>query len=168
MKTSHVVLMGLAIAAGTALLVTGLNAADGERGWFRDGRPGQFMLAGWRHGHGRGRFAERLCSEERNEMLEDKLSFAESFVDFTEEQRPAWEQLTASVRAGSATFGEACVEFQELEEPANVPARMAQAELVLSTALTIVQEVRPAFDDFYAVLDDDQKAPLDRLARHRR
>ena len=79
------------------------------------------------------------------------------------------DELTAAVRTGSATVGEACVEFETLQEEANAPARMAQAELVLGTALEIVQEVRPTFDDFYAVLDADQKAALDKMAyRHRR
>lgn len=163
-KTSHVLLLGVAIAAGTALLVTGLRAADGRPG---DGGP---MLAAWHGGgHGPGRFAERLCSDERDTMLDDRLSFVESFARFTPEQQPAWQQLTATVRAGSAEVGEACVEFETLQEEPNAPARMAQAELVLGTALGIVQEVRPAFDDFYAVLDDDQKAALDKMAnRHRR
>ena len=169
-KTSHIILLGAAIAAGTALLVTGLRAADGETGLFGDRGSGRVMLAGWRHGgHGPGGFAERLCSDERDAMLEDRLSFAESFVAFTPEQQPAWQQLTAAVRAGSGRVGEACVEFENLQEQANAPARIAQAELVLGTALAIVQEVRPAFDGFYAVLDEDQKAALDKMAnRHRR
>jgi hypothetical protein len=42
-------------------------------------------------------------------------------------------------------------------------------ELIFSTGLDIVQEVRPAFEQFYAVLDDDQRAALDKLAsRHHR
>jgi hypothetical protein len=168
MKTSHVILLGLAVAAGTALLVTGLRAADREIGLFGSDRPGHFMLASWRHGGHAPAFAEPLCSSERGEMLEDRLSFAESFVDFTEAQRPAWEQLTAAVRNGSASVGEACIAFQELQDEGSAPARMAQAELVLGTALEIVQEVRPAFDTFYAVLDPDQKAALDKLAYHRR
>jgi LTXXQ motif family protein len=162
-KTSHLILLGVAIAAGTALLVTGLRAADGRPG---DGGP---MLAGWHGGgHGPGRFAERLCSDERDTMLEDRLSFVESFARFTDAQQPAWQQLTAAVRAGSGTVGEACAQFETLQEQAQAPARMAQVELVLSTALEVVQEVRPAFDDFYAVLDEDQKAALDKMAnRHR-
>jgi hypothetical protein len=40
-------------------------------------------------------------------MLEDRLAFAESFVDFTNEQQPAWQQLTAAIRAGSAKVGPA-------------------------------------------------------------
>lgn len=167
LKTSHMVLLGAAIAVGTALLVTGLSAADDEAGFFGNGRPGQFMLAHWRHGwHGgdRGRFAEVVCSDARDQTLEDRLAFVESFVDFTDEQEPAWQQLTSAIRAGSARVGEACAELEAIDTTA--PAHLARVELILSTGLDIVQQVRPAFERFYAVLDDDQKAALDKLASH--
>jgi hypothetical protein len=171
LKTSHIVLLGTAIAVGTALLITGLSAAD-QAALFDNSRSGQFMLAGWRHGwHGGGRgwFAERACSDARDEMIEDRLAFVESFVDFTDEQQPAWQQLTAAIRAGSAKVGEACVELEALDARANAPARLERVELMLSTGLGIVREVRPAFEQFYAVLDDDQKAALDKVAsRHHR
>jgi hypothetical protein len=169
-KTSHIVLLGAAIAVGTALLVTGLSAADDEAAFFDNGRSGQLMLAGWRHGwHGghHGRFAEHVCSDARNEILEERLAFVESFVDFTDEQEPAWQQLTAAIRAGSAKVGEACAALEAPDPTA--PAHLARVELILSTGLDIVQQVRPAFDQFYAVLDDDQKAALDKLvSRHHR
>jgi hypothetical protein len=168
LKTSHIVLLGAAIAVGTALLVTGLSAADDEAGFFGNGRSAQFMLAGWRHGWhggGHGRFAEFACSDARDEILEDRVAFVESFVDFTDEQEPAWQQLAAAVRAGSAKVGEACGELEAPDPTA--PAHLARVELILSTGLDIVQEVRPAFEQFYAVLDDDQKAALDKLvSRH--
>jgi hypothetical protein len=169
LKTSHIVLLAAAIAVGTALLVTGLRAADDEAGLFGNGRQGQFVPAGWRHGwrgEGHGRFAEIVCSDARDEMLKDRLAFVESFGEFTPEQEPAWQQLTAAIRAGSAKVGKACTEFESLNTPATAPARLARVELMLSTGLDIVQGVRPAFEQFYAVLDDDQKAALDRLASH--
>jgi LTXXQ motif family protein len=170
LKTSHIVLLGAAIAVGTTLLVTGLSAADDEAAFFSNGRSGQFMLAGWRqgwHGGGHGRFAEHVCSDARDEILEERLAFVESFVDFTDEQEPAWQQLTAAIRAGSAKVGEACAELEAPDTTA--PAHLARVELIFSTGLEIVQEVRPAFEQFYAVLDDDQKAALDKLvSRHHR
>jgi hypothetical protein len=170
LKTSHMVLLGAAIAVGTALLVTGLSAADDEAAFFGNGRSGQFMLAGWRHGwhgEGHGRFAEHVCSDARDEILEDRLALVESFVDFTDEQEPAWQQLTAAIRAGSAKVGEVCAELEATDTTAT--AHFARVELILSTGLDIVEGVRPAFEQFYAVLDDDQKAALDKLvSRHHR
>jgi hypothetical protein len=170
LKTSHIVLFGAAIAVGTALVVTGLGAADDEAASFGNGGPGEFMLAGWRHGWhggGHGRFADHVCSHARDEILEERLAFVESFVDFTDEQEPAWQQLTAAIRTGSAKVGEACAELEAPDPTA--PAHLARVELILSTGLDIVQQVRPAFERFYAVLDDDQKAALDKLvSRHHR
>ena len=169
-KTSHIALLGAAMAVGTALVVTGLSAADDEAAFFGNGRSGQFMLAGWRHGWhggGHGRFAEHVCSDARDEILEERLAFVESFVDFTDEQEPAWQQLPAAIRAGSAKVGEACAEL-EAPDPTAL-AHLARVELLLSTGLDIVEGVRPAFEQFYAVLDDDQKAALDKLvSRHHR
>jgi LTXXQ motif family protein len=170
LKTSHLVLLSVAIAVGTALLVTGLSAADDDAAFFGNGRPGQFTLAGWRHGWhsgGHRRVAEHVCSDARDEMLEDRLAFVESFVDFTDEQEPAWQQLSAAIRAGSAKVGEACAEVEALDTSAT--GHLARVELIFSTGLGIVQQVRPAFEQFYAVLDDDQKAALDKLvSRHHR
>jgi hypothetical protein len=170
LKTSHIVLLGAAIAVGTALLVTGLSAAGDEAAFFGSGRSGQLMLAGWRHGWhggGHGRFAEHLCSDSRDEILEERLAFVESFVDFTDEQEPAWQQLTAAIRTGSAKVGEVCAELEATDTTAT--AHFARVELMLSTGLDIVEGVRPAFEQFYAVLDDDQKAALDKLvSRHHR
>ncbi len=170
LKTSYIVLLGAAIAAGTALLVTGLSAADDETAFLGNGRSGQFMLTGWRHdwhGGGHGRFAEQVCSDARDEILEERVAFVESFVDFTDEQEPAWQQLVAAIRAGSAKVGATCA---ELEAPApTAPAHLARVELILSTGLDIVQQVRPEFEQFYAVLDDNQKTALDKLvSRHHR
>jgi hypothetical protein len=168
--TSHVMFLGAAIAVGTALLVTGLSAADDEAAFFGNGRSGQFMLAGWRHGWhggGHGRFAEHVCSDARDEILEERLAFVESFVDFTDQQEPVWQQLAAAIRAGSAKVGEVCAELEAPDTTA--PAHLARVELILSTGLDIVEGVRPAFEQFYAVLDDNQKTALDKLvSRHHR
>lgn len=152
-------------ASGDALAASGPDGAAGERvqvaqgGWF----------GGHRRSHGRG--FGRMCNEERrSEWIEDRLGLVESFADFGPEQAEAWTRLTAAVRAGSTKIGAACAEF-EAEGPAeNAPERLARAEAMMTTGLGIVQELRPAFDDFYAVLDDEQKAALDRVVTkwHRR
>jgi LTXXQ motif family protein len=168
LKTSHIVLVGATLVVGIALLVTGLSAADDEASLLSNGRQGQFVLAGWGHGWrdgGHGRFVEFVCSDARDEMLQDRLAFVESFVTFTDVQKPAWQQLAAAIRAGSAKVGQACTELKATATTA--PAHLARVELMLRTGLDIVQGVRPAFEQFYAVLDDRQKAALDKLvSRH--
>jgi hypothetical protein len=165
-KTSHMVILGAVIVTGIAAAVTGIRAADRAAG-----APTGVMMAGWQagwHGHGRHHMARRLCSDERDAWIEDKLELVESFVDFDDEQRPAWDALAEAVRAGSGRVGESCAGLDLEALPASAPARLEQMELMLSTGLDVVREVRPAFEQFYAVLDDQQKAALDRLTtRHR-
>ena len=119
------------------------------------------MLAGWRHGWhggGHGRFAEHVCSDARDEILEERLAFVESFVDFTRR-----------AGAGLATAGGGDPRRQCESRDPTALAHLARVELLLSTGLDIVEGVRPAFEQFYAVLDDDQKAALDKLvSRHHR
>jgi hypothetical protein len=118
--------------------------------------------------HGRG--LERLCSSQRDERLEDGLSFVESFVDFTPEQTQAWTELATALRAGSASIGQTCGELGSLAIPEKAPDKLALVETMLTKGVAVLGQVRPAFATFYETLDDDQKQAIDRLAsrRHRR
>ena len=120
-------------------------------------------------GHG-GRGLERLCSPQRDEKLEDGLSFVESFVDFTPEQSQAWTELATALRAGSASIGQTCGELDSLTIPEHAPDKLALVETLLTKGVAVIGQVRPAFATFYGTLDDDQKQAIDRLTsrRHRR
>jgi hypothetical protein len=153
-------IVALAVAGGLGALGAGAIAqSDGEA------RPG-FHLAhdgghGWRRG-GAPRHMARLCDEERRSgWIDARIERIESAVELTSEQTEAWAGLTEAVRAASERVGETCAEVREAGRPQNASDRLARAETVLSTGLAVVQEVRPAFDDFYATLDDDQKATID-------
>ena len=125
------------------------------------------MGHGWhgkRHHGGPGHF----CAGARGEKLEHAIDFVQSFVDFTPEQVGAWQGLVEALRGGSDTVGASCSNLTPLPEDATAPERLAQVELVASTGLEVLREVRPAFDALYAVLDEDQKAALDGLINRRR
>lgn len=158
-KTSHIVLAVLATLAGTWLVGVALHAH--ERSGIHASRYG-----GWHHGGDHGGMMERLCSERRGGWLDDRIELVESFVAFTPEQEPAWQGLTTAVRNGSERVGEACAALAATgdDEP---PGRLARVEVMLEAGLDLVRAVRPAFEDFYAVLDDGQKAALDRLIERR-
>lgn len=160
-KTSHIVLAVLAVLAGTWLVGAALHAGE---------RSGSFIHAvhggGWHHGRGPGGMLGRLCGERRGEWLDARIDAVESFVTFTPEQAPAWDSLVTAVRSGGERVGEACTALDgEAQDPTG---RLARMEIMLAAGLDVVREVRPAFNDFYAVLDDDQKAALDRLMERRR
>lgn len=147
-KTSHIVLAVLVALGGTWLVGAALHAGESGRAGIHAARAGD-----WHHGRDHGGMMERLCSERRSDWLDDRIDFVESFVDFTPEQEPAWVALTAAVRGGGERIGEAC---GALEAASDDPTgRLARAEVMLEAGLDAVRAVRPAFEDFYAVLDDD-------------
>jgi hypothetical protein len=166
MKTRKVI---IACAVAGLALVGGLSLAAPD---WQAVRPA-FSAVGEGHGHhlgrhGRGHRLARLCSERREERLADLVGFVESFVDFTPEQGAAWSGLTAALDSGSERIGAACGELETAGRPEIAPDTVARLEILLEAALEAVREVRPAFEGFYATLDAEQKAAIDRLAMHRR
>lgn len=108
-----------------------------------------------------------FCAAARGERVEDVLGLVESFVTFRPDQQPAWERLRDAVRAGSQRFDATCAALRDAGEPGDPPARLARLEQMMATGLETLREVRPAFDAFYATLDERQKAAIDRLVERR-
>ncbi len=163
-------IVALGCIAGAGALGSVVVAQDAPRG-----APGMERVQERGGGHGWGRhhrgpgFA-RFCNDERREAwIEDRVQLIESFAEFTPEQTEAWTGLKDAVNAASAQVGETCEQAREAGRPENTPERLARAEAFMTAGLSVVQEVRPAFETFYASLDDDQKQALDRMVtRHRR
>jgi hypothetical protein len=126
---------------------------------------------GWHHGRGHGRGHARgmamICSDQRDKRIKNGLAFVEGFVNFTPEQTTAWGELTEAIRAGSATIGEKCAEFDKAEMPEAAPEKLERFESLATTGLGILSRIRPAFDRFYATLSDKQKKALDNLMARR-
>ena len=120
-------------------------------------------LAGYRHG--RGGMERKLCSDARGEHIEAAITFAETFMAFTPEQRTAWDRLTGAVRAGGEKIGETCAETEALRAEKTMPAKLALAEAATKTAAAVLGDVRPAFDAWYATLSDEQREALDGLMK---
>ena len=137
---------------------------------FAAGTGGASAYGKWAGGHGwSGHAQARLCSERRDAKIDHAIGFVEAFVDFTPEQTGPWNALTAAVKSGSAKIGQACETVEAEGRPAHAPQHLARAELALTTALGVVQEVRPAFVDLYGKLNDEQRARIDDLlSRHGR
>ncbi len=150
----------LALVA-VAVFATGPGGAVAHGRWGGHGGWGDHK--GW-GGHG----AKALCTEQRDIRLSAATGFVEAFVSFTPEQSAAWNTLKAALQAGSQKIGEACESADAKAEANTAPQRLARVELALGTALGIVQDVRPAFEDLYSRLSDEQRERIDALAsRHR-
>jgi hypothetical protein len=124
---------------------------------------------GWHGGHGRGhaRGMAKICSDQRDQRIENGLAFVEGFVNFSPEQSTAWNELAETVRAGSATVGEKCEELKTADAPVSAPDRLRRVEALATTGLGILQRIRPAFESFYATLNEKQKKALDDLTSRR-
>ena len=122
---------------------------------------------GFHRGHRRGHGARMICSDRRAEKLEDAIGFAEAFFSFNAEQKTAWDGLAGALRSGSDTIGKHCETIKANTGETSATGKLAQVETMLTAGLEVVQKVRPAFDGFYATLDKDQQAALDKLIQRR-
>lgn len=146
---------------GAVALVAATLFAAGPGGAFAHGRWASGG-DGW-GGHG----AARLCSDSRDARIDDAIRFVEAFANFTPEQTGSWNALTAAVKNGSAKVGQACETVEAEGKPSQAPQHLARAELALTTALGVLQEVKPAFAELYGKLNDEQRAEIDRLLKRK-
>ncbi|BAT61313.1 hypothetical protein GJW-30_1_03870 [Variibacter gotjawalensis] len=115
----------------------------------RGPRPGQRML--------------QFCGPDGARVVERMNDRMERITRPTEAQRPALEKLKqASMRAHEAGKG-AC----PTERYASVPMRFAEIEKRLTARLESIRIIRPALEEYYAVLNDEQKARLNLLSMQR-
>ncbi len=178
MKTKRIIIVAAVAGVGlTALFALwggpesriSSHAAEALVQYAHFGGGDRMRHRGWRQGHG-GRRLAMLCSDRRDQHMEDALGFIESFVTFTPEQTAAWTNLTDAVQASSASIGQACADTDLANTPKNAPEKLARLETLMTVGLEVVQQVRPPFDAFYAVLSEEQQDALDRLVsrgRHR-
>lgn len=143
----------LGLGAGAALL-GGLGLAFAGPG---DGPGGH----GWMHGkmHGeRGQWGQRFCAAD--EAFAPRIAARlDSTVKPTDAQKPEFDALKAAMEKAEAGLKAACPTQAERDDR-TPPGRLALAEKRMSAGLDAIRTVRPAFDAFYAKLDDAQKDRL--------
>ena len=125
--------------------------------------PGGFR--GHRHGGGHGMM--RVCGPQRSEKLEDGIGFVEAFFSFNAEQKTAWTGLASALRDGSEAIGKHCEAMKDGKRETTATGKLARVETMLTAGLEVVQKVRPAFDRFYATLDEKQQAALNKIIDRR-
>ncbi|MDF2118613.1 Spy/CpxP family protein refolding chaperone [Roseiarcaceae bacterium H3SJ34-1] len=114
--------------------------------------PGQMMGPGMM---GQGMMGG-LCSPRAAGLAEWRVEAIERAVRPTDAQRPALDAL----KSASAKAAEMIVSACPREVPASPSDRLASMEKRLGTMLEAIKIVRPAFDNFYASLSDEQKQKL--------
>ena len=98
-----------------------------------------------------------MCNPRSAGFAEWRMDEIEDAVRPTETQRAALNELRAASTKAAETIAAAC----PAELPAKSTERLELMEKRIELMLQAVKTVRPAFESFYALLDDGQRARLD-------
>lgn len=148
-----ILLISAASALGIAAGAAGLHAAASERGFHHGG-------------FGKHRGMEMVCTQ-GEDRLEDIVTFAQVRLDIRDDQQAQWDAFADAVRKGGQELLTACGSMETLRG-GDAPARLAEMESIMEKALTATRTIRGAFDPLYAVLDEDQRATVERLTKRHR
>jgi len=121
---------------------------DSSRG-FGGGQRGPMMMG--------PRAMGRLCGPDGGRIIGFMLDRLERITKPAEAQRQAFERLTEAAAKAQDIARATCPTG---ERPVTPPGRLAAAEKRLEALLEAIRTVRPALDEFYASLSEEQKARL--------
>lgn len=150
----------LALLTGAAVCLGAADAsAQGPKGPGPGGGPGSGMGPNMMMGPGMmgGLGFGFSCNPRAAGLAEWRLDRIETAVKPTDAQKAKLADLRAASTKAAETITTACTG----EFPAKPTERLAYMEKRLDAMQQAVKTVRPAFEAFYASLDDAQKAKLD-------
>jgi hypothetical protein len=137
----------------TGPIVAQPGGSDGPRGY--GWGPGMMMGPGMMGWDGRGGMGF-MCDPRAAGLAEWRMERIERLVSPNEAQRTALNELRTASTKAAETIATACPR----EFPASASARLELMEKRLDAMLVAIKTVRPAFDAFYATLNDEQKARI--------
>jgi hypothetical protein len=163
-------LAGSAVATVIGMSVAAVMAAPGQgpRGPEGVSGPGFHHGAihkargeghGWRGHHG----GPRDCSMRAGGPMERQINVIEGLMEFTPAQKTAWGELKTALDSGKETMQKACEARKDQERPKNAVERFNRFEEGMSTRLSVMRAVKPAFEKFYATLSEKQQKAIDGL-----
>ena len=156
-KSKNLYLCGLT-ALVLVLTSAVATAQPGARDSWFDG-PGMMMGPGMMGGGG----FNFMCNPRAAGFAEWRVARIEAAVKPTEAQRGALNDLRTASQKAADTISAACTS----DFPTKSTERMAAMEKRVEAMLQAIKTVRPAFEAFYATLDDQQKARLDDIGPRR-
>ena len=114
--------------------------------------PGMMMGPGMMGWSGGG----MMCDPRAVGLAEWRMDRIEQLISPNEAQRAALDTLRTASAKAAETVTAACPP----DLPASATGRLETIEKRLDAMLTAIKIVRPAFDAFYATLNDEQKARI--------
>jgi len=153
--------LGIVAALAGTVVAQQVGPGPGD-GWGRG-----FHAAGFdgddrgpsRHGMmGGGMGDPGMMCENRDARLAGMLAFAETKLDITEQQRPAWTKFADTVKGSTKAMDTVCAQVASGEPPpATLPERVKRMEQMTEARLSQLQAVSPALDELYQTLTPEQK-----------
>lgn len=107
-----------------------------------------------------------LCNGDTEQRIDRAARYVEEHLNLRADQQDAWMNLRSAASQGMAELAERCDILSG--EGVSASERLARAEEALIAGGATLHAVRPAFDDFYAVLDEQQQRDLEAMTLHRR
>lgn len=122
----------------------------------------QMAHGGGRDGGRKGRFG-RFCGQRGSDRLQRMIGVVEGLMEFKPDQQQAWDALKTTLKDGKSSIDKTCESLEETKGPGTAPQRLGRMEQLMASRLSALQQVRPAFDTFYATLTEKQQKALDDL-----
>ena len=101
------------------------------------------------------------CRGGKAGLAELPIDSIEAIVQPTRAQEAVLTRLHDAIAKSVAKLSEACA----IAAPATPVGRLDAMQKRLEAMLSAAQQIRPALEEFYALLDDEQKAKFNRLSR---
>ncbi len=173
MTRMKALLAGSAIAAVTAFsaaAVTAAPAANGPAGADTPKGPAHHGIHkvrgeghGWDHRGPRGDH----CDRRGGGPMDRQLGLIESMMDLSTDQQTALTELKDTLKNGRETVKKSCEARKDAGRPKTAIEGMNRFEEAMSTRLSVMRSVKPAFEKFYGTLSEKQQKAVDDLFTHR-
>ncbi len=112
-------------------------------------------------GHAMAGGMAHFCSSGEGAHFDKVTAHIKPELNLNDVQEAAWNEFAAAWRLSEAGLRESCAAAEN--ELQGVGGLLARAEIQLDAGLTAVRAVRPAFEQFHATLDAEQKRGLDKF-----
>ncbi len=122
----------------------------------------------WSGHHGAQHASLAFCSYDARDWADSSGAYLGAWLQLDAAQNAAWNHVEQKLEQGRNLLRDACEALAASGPAATMPERLALMESAMAAGAETLRTVRPAFDEFYATLDEGQRQQLDALPGHHR
>ena len=105
---------------------------------------------------------QRMC-DGIDARLDGRLSFLQSRLKITDQQKPAWNSYAQAVRASLDPLRKDCASGQVRRQAQTLPERLDRMQRDADQRAQSLHTIKPAAEQLYSALSPDQKKTADRI-----